>query len=180
MFYDADEALQLFLASLAYDVTTPRVPIFKPVDNGQLDYSDLLAAYESLPKLLPGGCAVGMPPEIPKYKGPKAYVDSFSTNNLGLHGARSYCEVEYPLLITVLTNEMSTPTNLLNKKTCGLILKALARNITLGLDDIRLRIPSDGTVRWGIMPSNRVNYSGKSSKNYAGQILVYVEESDDM
>jgi hypothetical protein len=178
MFYDADEALHDYLETLAWNKNTPRLSIYLPVNHGQDTYETELAAYNLLPKLLPGGVDVGMPDIIPSYGGAKAYIDSFSTDKLGLHTARNYVEVEYPLIITVLTSGLASERNIHNKKICGLILKALARNTTLGLEHIQITIPSEGTVRWGIMPSNRINYNGKGSKNFAGQILIFVEESD--
>src|SRR5664280_139856 len=93
MFYDADSALQIFLSSLRYDDSNPKIPVLPPIDNGQPDYADELAAFEALPRLIPAGCDVGMPPVISTYEGPKLFIDSFSTNDLDPNVAREMISV---------------------------------------------------------------------------------------
>jgi hypothetical protein len=169
MFHNVSTAMKTYLEGLGYLDSNPNEPIITP-------------ASTSTPKLFSEG-RVGMPELIPDWDGPGFIVDIIAPDELAFYDGRNISESKYPLIITVITQGLTSSAAILCQKVGWLTLKATNANRRLGLDDVLLSPPDkgQGMIRFGIMPQERLSWNTKNQPKmcFSGQIFWWVEENDD-
>lgn len=131
MYHEVSTAAETFLAGLGYlEDTYPTMPILSPTD-------------PNTPLLFTEG-RVGMPDMIPDWDGPGFIVDVIAPEQLAFYEGRNISESQYPLIISVITQGLSSNTAILCQKLGWLTQKAINHNRTLGLSNVQLILPEQG------------------------------------